>query len=165
MNELARIRRSRGLSQRSLAENSGVSAATINELENSRRKANPSTLRRLAAALDVEVNELLEEDNRVKVEVGSLDQEGTYRGEILRFTGRPVDSFERGDVVFELYECPRGYRVYVDDGSKPERALYPFELDPRTGRLDHPLYSASEVAEGWPEFGATVGMLPIRDID
>jgi transcriptional regulator with XRE-family HTH domain len=59
MEQLARLRELKGFSQRSLAQESGVSPATIYELENGRRRANPSTLRKIASALDVEVVDLL----------------------------------------------------------------------------------------------------------
>jgi transcriptional regulator with XRE-family HTH domain len=59
MEQLARLRELKGYSQRALAKESGVSPATIYELENGRRRPNPSTLRKLARALEVEVAELL----------------------------------------------------------------------------------------------------------
>ena len=62
MKQLVRLRRLRGFSQRALAEESGVSPATIYELENGRREPNPSTLRKLAGALGVEVADLLGEE-------------------------------------------------------------------------------------------------------
>ena len=62
MDRLTRLRERKGYSQRALAKESGVSPATIYELENGRRRPNPSTLRKLAGALNVEVAELLEAD-------------------------------------------------------------------------------------------------------
>jgi transcriptional regulator with XRE-family HTH domain len=62
MEQLARLRELKGFSQRALAKESGVSPATIYELENGRRRPNPSTLRKLAAALEVEVADLLGAD-------------------------------------------------------------------------------------------------------
>ena len=62
MDRLTRLRERKGYSQRALAKESGVSPATIYELENGRRRPNPSTLRKLAVALNVEVAELLEAD-------------------------------------------------------------------------------------------------------
>jgi transcriptional regulator with XRE-family HTH domain len=56
--ELRRIRRMRGLSQQDLAALSGVSQFTITEVETGRREPRPSTLRKLAEALDIEVAEL-----------------------------------------------------------------------------------------------------------
>lgn len=64
MSELAKIRRSRGFSQRSLAEVADMSPSSVYEIEVGRRKPNPSTLRKLAAALGVEVVDLLEEEER-----------------------------------------------------------------------------------------------------
>jgi predicted RNase H-like HicB family nuclease/DNA-binding Xre family transcriptional regulator len=62
MHGLEMWRRNRGLSQRGLAKLSGVSPATIYELETGRRpEPRPSTLRKLAHALGVEVAELLQE--------------------------------------------------------------------------------------------------------
>ena len=57
-------RKNRGLSQRDLAEKSGVSPATVYELETGRRPTpRPATLRKLANALYVDVSALLEHPN------------------------------------------------------------------------------------------------------
>jgi transcriptional regulator with XRE-family HTH domain len=66
VSELVKIRRSRGLSQRALARVADMSPSSIYEIETGRRKPNPSTLRKLAAALGVEVVDLLEEEERPK---------------------------------------------------------------------------------------------------
>jgi transcriptional regulator with XRE-family HTH domain len=66
VSELAKLRRSKGFSQRSLAEEAGVSPSSVYEIEARRRKANPSTLRKIAGALGVEVVDLLEEEERPK---------------------------------------------------------------------------------------------------
>jgi transcriptional regulator with XRE-family HTH domain len=66
VSELAKIRRSKGFTQRSLAEVADMSPSSIYEIEVGRRKPNPSTLRKLAAALGVEVVDLLEEEERPK---------------------------------------------------------------------------------------------------
>ncbi len=60
MDELKRLRRLRGLTQQELAERSGVSQYTITEIETGRREPRPSTLRKLARALDVEVSDFFE---------------------------------------------------------------------------------------------------------
>ncbi len=57
---LRQLREGRPLTVRELSERSGVSHNTITLLENRRRTANPSTVRKLAAALDVEPGELME---------------------------------------------------------------------------------------------------------
>jgi transcriptional regulator with XRE-family HTH domain len=61
MDRLAELRERRALTLRELSEMSGVAADTINQIELGHRKARPSTLRKLARALDVEVRELFEE--------------------------------------------------------------------------------------------------------
>ncbi len=61
MERLAELRESQALTLRDLAERSGVDANTINQVELGHRKARPSTLRKLAKALDVDVRELFEE--------------------------------------------------------------------------------------------------------
>ena len=61
MDRLAELRESQALTLRDLAERSGVDANTINQVELGHRKPRPSTLRKLAKALDVEVREFFEE--------------------------------------------------------------------------------------------------------
>jgi DNA-binding NarL/FixJ family response regulator len=58
VDSLRRIREQVALSQLGLANLSGVSASTINRLELGRRKARPQTLKKLAEALNVSVEEL-----------------------------------------------------------------------------------------------------------
>jgi transcriptional regulator with XRE-family HTH domain len=60
---LRRLREAEPLTVRELAERSGVSYNTVTMLENSHRTANPSTVRRLAAALEVEPRELMTKEN------------------------------------------------------------------------------------------------------
>jgi len=67
VSELAKLRRSKGFSQRALATEAGVSPSSVYEIEVGRRKPNPSTLRKIAGALGVEVVDLLEEEERPKV--------------------------------------------------------------------------------------------------
>ncbi len=59
MDKLRELRRLRVLTLRELEEVSGVSYNTIWRLENGYREARPSTIRRLAAALEVEPAELV----------------------------------------------------------------------------------------------------------
>ncbi len=61
MDRLAELRESQGLTLRDLAERSGVDANTINQVELGHRKPRPSTLRKLAKALDVEVADFFRE--------------------------------------------------------------------------------------------------------
>ncbi len=66
MEELKRVRRLRGMSQLDLAARSGVSQYTITEIETGRREPRPSTLRKLAKALDVEVADFFREPEAPK---------------------------------------------------------------------------------------------------
>ncbi len=56
---LRRLREGHPLTVRELAERSEVSHNTITMIENRHRTANPSTVRKLAAALGVEPSELM----------------------------------------------------------------------------------------------------------
>ena len=60
MDRLAELRERRALTLRELSGISGVAADTINQIELGHRKARPSTLRKLARALDVEVRDFFE---------------------------------------------------------------------------------------------------------
>jgi len=61
MYELKRLRTERGLSQAKLAARADVDPSTVNQIERGAREANVPTLRKLAAALDVSLAELLGE--------------------------------------------------------------------------------------------------------
>lgn len=60
--KLKELRRRRMLSLRELGERSGVAFDNINKLENERRSAQPSTVRKLAEALGMEPHELMKEE-------------------------------------------------------------------------------------------------------
>ncbi len=60
MNSLKRLRATSGKSLRELSKNSGVDQATISMVENDKRKAHLSTLSKLAVALGVQVDDLLD---------------------------------------------------------------------------------------------------------
>ncbi len=59
---IRRIRRARGLSARQLAGSAGIHHSFYARLERGERGASVATLRRIAAALDVRLAALLEED-------------------------------------------------------------------------------------------------------
>ena len=59
--KLKKIRLRRAMSQRKLADAADVSQRAIVDLEANRREPHPSTLGKLARALDVEPSELLED--------------------------------------------------------------------------------------------------------
>ncbi len=108
----------------------------------------------------------MEAEGTIRVEVG-WDIDGTYRSETLVFEGELVDRLDFGnDVYAELYECPKGYRVYVDDRSGSKQELHPYDTNPVTGGVDYDglYYSAEQVAERWPLFASTLGVTRVRFI-
>ena len=58
---LKRLRELRALSLSDLAQFTGLSRATINRIENGKQKPMPRTIRKLATALNVDVQELTSE--------------------------------------------------------------------------------------------------------
>ena len=59
--KLRRLRRERALSQQDVERITGLAQATLSDLEQGKRGARASTLRKLAEALGVEPKELMEE--------------------------------------------------------------------------------------------------------
>jgi transcriptional regulator with XRE-family HTH domain len=62
VDKLKRLRRERVLTIRELADEAGVSKTTISNIENGQREAYPSTIRKLARALEVPPSELVHQD-------------------------------------------------------------------------------------------------------
>ncbi len=164
-----------GLTQKELAEKSGVGRDTIQKLETGQRPARPATIKKLADALGVEAEELMEEETveqakaaekRVEVPVLWEDRDGRTRGETLRFRGRETDSYEERGVMFTLYECPGGFRVHVDYMDGEKAYLNPSEVNSFTGEVVYPTYvTAEELVEEFPAFSETIGVRRVRDID
>ncbi len=61
MEKLRRLRTKRGLSQAKLAARAELDPSTVNQIERGAREASPTTLRKLADALDVGIADLLED--------------------------------------------------------------------------------------------------------
>ena len=61
MNRIKEVRQMMRVSQISLARSAGISQPFLCDLENNRRGARPETLARIAEALGVTVEELMEE--------------------------------------------------------------------------------------------------------
>ena len=60
--KLRKLRRERALSQQDVERITGVAQATLSDLEQGKRGARASTLRKLAELLDVEPKELIKEE-------------------------------------------------------------------------------------------------------
>ena len=66
MNDVLKaLRERRALSLSDLAQLTGLSRVTINRIENGKQKPLPRTIRKLAKALNVEVEELTSEQGRL----------------------------------------------------------------------------------------------------
>ena len=62
---LKRLREQKALSLTDLANISDISRVTINRIENGKQKAMPTTIRKLAAALEVSVEHLTSEQGQL----------------------------------------------------------------------------------------------------
>jgi transcriptional regulator with XRE-family HTH domain len=86
---LAEMREQRALTLRELSEMSGVAADTINQIELGHRKARPSTLRKLASALEIDVREFYAEPALGKAKAPETGrQERRARITAVRPTGK-----------------------------------------------------------------------------
>jgi hypothetical protein len=143
-----------------------VSRDSISSYERGVREAHPGTGKKLANALEVDVKSLVDME-KIEVEVRWEDSDGRPVDEKLRFTGELVDTYENDSGIFELYECPGGYRVLVHTSSPigMSSELHPNRVDRLTGELEYDLYSAREVVQIYPQFGEAVGVVRVRDID
>jgi transcriptional regulator with XRE-family HTH domain len=108
---LRNLRRSKGLSQKDLAVASGVGQDTISGIESGRHEPRPSTLRKLANALDVEVADFFGESEDPKdVVVGMGLAEIKTEAPPLKVTvGVPVGLYLR------ILEAVRGNRELNPD--------------------------------------------------
>jgi transcriptional regulator with XRE-family HTH domain len=73
METLRRLRTEKGLSQARLAARAELDPSTVNQIERGAREASPTTLHKLADALDVSLYELLEGEPRPKAARSSLE--------------------------------------------------------------------------------------------
>jgi transcriptional regulator with XRE-family HTH domain len=90
---LAELRERRALTLRELAQMSGVAADTINQIELGHRKARPSTLRKLARALEIDVQEFYAEPALPKAEAPrEAGQSSAERATIIEALAASVDS-------------------------------------------------------------------------
>lgn len=62
MNRIKKLRESKHMMQKDLAEIAMISRPYLHDLENNRRGAKPETYERIAAALGVSVSDLIEQE-------------------------------------------------------------------------------------------------------
>jgi transcriptional regulator with XRE-family HTH domain len=129
MDQLAELRERRALTLRELAEMSGVAADTINQIELGHRKPRPSTLRKLARALEVNVEELMPPKARAPSTPGQPEDVN-----IINLESRDDIPNWISEILWNLPEAVNRrlvVNIYTDDsaeihsmpsGSPPERS-------------------------------------------
>ena len=80
---LRELRERAALSQEDVAERSGVARATIADLEAGKRPARPSTIRKLAKGLNVEIAELLGDPEAPKAPAPPSSQDKLFNNGVL----------------------------------------------------------------------------------
>jgi len=111
---LAELRESQALTLRDLAERSGVDANTINQVELGHRKPRPSTLRKLAKALDVEAADFFREPALPLAEAPREAGPPQVSRDELAAQGIPVTDHEVSEVNYTIADFWRLVR-----GGKP----------------------------------------------
>lgn len=139
MDILREFRRQKGWSQKDLADASGVGQDTISGIERGQHEPRPSTLRKLADALDVEVADFFREPALPKAEAprgaGQLAQEkGAELRELLdslRKTAQPI--MEQDDQTIAAY---RQALERMKSGIGMSDAYFVEEESPEQARLE-----------------------------
>ena len=166
-----------GLSQKEFARRAEISNQTLVRLERYESTPQPATIKKLADALGMTFDELerdlvegskrVQETTNEKVAVTTkwLDEEERTQGETLRFLGEEVYCYDYEYKRWTLYECPGGYRVFVEDDDTGTAALHPRAGGPGNNAVYLTYRSAKELVEDFPMFGEAVGVYPVRDLD
>jgi len=125
---LAELREGQALTLRDLAEKSGVDANTINQVELGHRKPRPSTLRKLAKALDVDVREFFEEPVPLGEAPREAGQEETFEEMMARERRAGLTD---AAIITEYERLVREYRISWRDAL--ENLVEPWEERLRSG--------------------------------
>ena len=119
MDTVKEIRRRKGWSQKDLAEESGIGQDTISGIESGRHEPRPSTLRKLADALDVEVADFFREP---AVPLAEAPREAgppqVSRKELLAqgITVSDLELEELNDTLMSLWRLGQGEKVVARIG-------------------------------------------------
>lgn len=92
---LREIREARAFSQRGLSKSSGVAQDTISDIERGLRKPHPSTIRKLARALEVEVEDITGGVTAAPKESGSRNVESDE--DFVRGLAAEIEAAGQGD--------------------------------------------------------------------
>ncbi len=156
-------RRLKGWSQKDLAEESGVNQDTISGVESGRHEPRPSTLRKLAAALGVEVADFFKEPAFPKAEpsppseplVGEgseqerLDLMDGYRESVLAVVEKLAKEFQEAreardtEALLTLYSNAAWARLGAAESLEDEEAMQEREgASEEEGRARHRVWRA-----------------------
>jgi transcriptional regulator with XRE-family HTH domain len=170
---LRRLRVHRGWSQQDLADMTGVAQDTISSIEIGRHEPRPSTLRKLAAALDVDVIDFfMEEPASPKASARGTAagySEGEAKSRLLREIGlwrsahhagvsreaRRAHLDEIGHILDEVDELRSGLIAHADEGMN--RAVSRLRANPRARFALNPYWE--EVREADRLYGELCGIV------
>jgi len=130
METLRRLRIEKGLSQARLAARAELDPSTVNQIERGAREASPSTLHKLAGALDVSLYELLEGEPRPKAPAPPPDPNAQRRREFFEH----IKTLDRAALTALSEEIDEEYaRVWTEwerakESGSPELARLSTEL-------------------------------------
>lgn len=115
-------RKQRGLTQGELGERLGLTASTIMRYERGQRRVNIETLKRIAAALEVDPYSLMDFDTATEAVSDSIIEGDEYRAKII--SGLDKLGTDGLKLVRELVEAIAGnprYRYLADEELPVER--------------------------------------------
>jgi transcriptional regulator with XRE-family HTH domain len=153
-----RLRLEKGWSQKDLADKSGVGQDTISGVESGKHEPRPSTLRKLAGALDTEVSNLFEEVvTRPKVEPPLLEEvdqrrrsKATEARRIAEEINLPPD-LDSGNIVDVLRDVEEADRRR--DKQQLRRVVESGERQTNYGSVAEEFEHRLEDFLGWTFFG------------
>ncbi len=128
MERLAELREQRALTLRELSAMSGVAADTINQIELGHRKPRPSTLRKLAKALNVEPRELITPQEVAPPSITSGEAVGEPRALDVQAVGVARGRSSAHGELTVTVSVPLTLRWNVAEALKSGKKLDPDEL-------------------------------------
>ncbi len=142
MDAIRELRLRQGWSQEGLARRAGLTVNTISNIESGRHRPFPSTLRKIAAALDCEVPELFGEEPRPKAEAPKSPLEHI---EELRRTGKIEVAVEADDpnvnISLENLSEPALTKVLNEVEKLPQDAMMNVYVPVQTVESEGPVWA------------------------
>jgi transcriptional regulator with XRE-family HTH domain len=121
---LREFRRQRGWSQKDLADESGVGQDTISGIERGQHEPRPSTLRKLAEALEVEVADFFREPALPKVEAPEAGPPRVSKERLQEH----FDGVRQDEVDYLNFTIADLWRLALP-GKKPQPHFVPEDID------------------------------------